>query len=437
MRSAALALRALVAAHWRWRVLRGARLGRWQARRAQQIVGYAWQHAPFYRAHWATDQRSAAAGWQTLPVVDKALMMANFDQFNTLGIGRAAALAVALQAEQSRDFSPTVGGVTVGLSSGTSGHRGLFLVSAAEQAMWAGTILARTLHRWRPGYRVAFFLRSNSNLYEQVASRWLEFRYFDLMLPLTAATAALNAYQPDIIVGPPSLLALLADARRAGTLHAQPERLIAVAEVLEPQDRTALATTFGAPVHQIYQCTEGLLAASCRRGSLHVQSDVVALQWELLADGRAVPIVTDLWRTTQPIIRYRLNDVLRLADAPCACGGAFPVIAEIAGRCDDICEFVQPDGQLRPFFPDTIRRMLLLADERISDYQVIQRAPGQLDVYLELPPGASWASVADAVRRSVDATVAQYGCVAPLLAVRAGLPPRPADQKRRRVVRER
>lgn len=48
--------------------------------------------------------------------------------------------------------------MTVGLSSGTSGNRGLFLVSEREQDAWTGTVLAKLLPGglWRKA-RIAFF----------------------------------------------------------------------------------------------------------------------------------------------------------------------------------------------------------------------------------------------------------------------------------------
>lgn len=422
-------------ARWRWQVLRGPRLQRFQERRARLIVRYARRHAPFYRAHW---QGHDPADWRALPTVDKQAMMANFDGFNTRAIRAEAALALALEAELRRDFTPTLDGLTVGLSSGTSGHRGLFLVSPWEQAAWAGTLIARTLPalRRRP-YRVAFFLRSNSNLYERLGGRLIRFRYFDLMLPIAEAVAALNGFAPDILVGPPSLLALLAAERARGALRIAPERLISVAEVLEPQERARLAATFAAPVHQIYQCTEGLLAVSCRAGALHVQEDLVALQYAPLADDplHVTPIVTDLWRRTQPIIRYRLNDVLQLDPRPCACGGAFQVIRAIEGRCDDVCYFAARSGGARPFFPDTIRRMILLSSPDIVDYQAVQERCGQLRIHLALPPGASFDAVAAAVRASVAATVAQYDCRPALVTIEPGIPPAAPGIKRRRVQR--
>ena len=427
--------RHFLAAHWRWRTLDAAAVARFQEQRARAAVDYAHSHSPFYRDHWAGHN---LADWRTLPTVDKATMMANFDRFNTVGVTRTAALDAAMRAEQSRDFRPTVGPYTVGLSSGTSGHRGAFLVSPAEQGAWAGLILARALHRLRRGgVRVAFFLRSFSNLYAQANGRLVKLRYFDLMTPLPTAVTQLNDFQPHIVVAPPSLLALLATTQEQGDLRLAPERLISVAEVLEPQDELRLKATFQAPVHQIYQCTEGLLAVSCARGSLHIQEDVVALQLEPLDASGAwcTPIVTDLWRRTQPILRYRLNDVVRLAPAPCPCGSPFRVLATIAGRCDDLCYFFDRAGQRRPVFPDTLRRALLLSSPAILDYTLVQTHDGALTAHLLVDPAAAFSEVAGTVGATVQATLARYDLQPAALTVVAGLPLRPPDAKRRRVQR--
>jgi phenylacetate-CoA ligase len=432
------AVRHFLAAHWRWRTLDPIALQAFQEQRARRIVHFAAEHSPFYRDHWHGCDLS---DWRSLPTVNKALMMAHFDGFNTRGVARTEAMQVALQSERSRDFAPTVRGLTVGLSSGTSGHRGLFLVSPQEQAMWAGVILARTLHGLRlRRTRVAFFLRSHSNLYAQVNGALLQLRYFDLMTPLAEAVAALNHYKPHIVVGPPSLLGLLADAQEASSLRIRPQRLISVAEVLEPQDERRLANCFQTPVHQVYQCTEGLLALSCPHGSLHLQEDIVAMQCESLpaepgGAARVTPIVTDLWRRTQPIIRYRLNDVLQLADRPCACGNCFRVITRVEGRCDDVCYFLQHDGARRPFFPDTIRRAVLLAEAAVADYQAVQERDGQLHIHLALPPDADPSAACHAVTVSVMAAVQQYGCRSPLVEVDTHLLPLPPGSKRRRVQR--
>ena len=64
------------------------------------------------------------------PLMDKAQMMRHFDGMNTAGLTLAEVLACAQEAERSRNFRPLVRGYGVGLSSGTSGGRGVFAVSA-------------------------------------------------------------------------------------------------------------------------------------------------------------------------------------------------------------------------------------------------------------------------------------------------------------------
>ena len=433
-------LRHYLGARGRFTRLEDATLTAFQDARARQQVAFALAHSPFYRQHW---QEADLTDWRTLPMVDKQRMMANFTTFNTRGVAGETAMAVALRAEESRDFRPMVPGtnLTVGLSTGTSGHRGMFLVSPQEQAAWAGALLARVLpgSLWRrQGWKVTLFHRAPSNLYERVRGRFVTLCYHDLMQPLPVAVAALNTEQPHLLLGPPTLLARLADERWAGRLRICPEQVVSVAEVLEPQDAERIAAAFNLPaLQQIYQCTEGFLAASCTHHRLHIMEDLVALQTEDLGEGRVTPLVTDLWRTTQPILRYRLGDVLTLAPpGRCACGSAFRVIERIEGRQDDLCYFLTPAGEPVCFYPDTVRRAILLASGQITDYAVRQTQPGAALVFLELVPGADRVVTEEAVRASFTRVLASYGCQPTALAFQSSLPPARPGAKRRRIQNE-
>ena len=86
-------------------------------------------------------------------------------------------------------------------------------------------------------------------------------------------------------------------------------------------------------------------------------------------------------------------------------------------------------------FPDLIRRMILLSSPDIVDYQATQGQCGALQIYLDLLPAADWAAVAQALRRSVQETLAAYDCVAATIEISRGLLPLPAGAKRRRVWR--
>lgn len=426
-----------VGARLRFRLLRGPALAAYQNARARRLLEFAARHSPFHAQRF---QGHDINRWRQLPAIEKQDMMKNFSSYNTAGILLEAAMQVAVEAEESRVFTETMSGLTVGLSSGTSGHRGIFLVSRLEQLRWAGEILSHTLPGIRAkGWRVAMFMRSNSNLYETLSSRWLRFEYFDLLTPLKESVEKLNRFQPDVLVGPASLLSLLRREKTDGRLSIAPIRVISVAEVLEPQDKEALKGAFAVPVHQIYQCTEGLIAACCERGSLHILEDVIAVDLEVLDQDeesiRAVPVITDLWRTTQPIIRYRMNDVIVVEKRPCGCGSAFRVLRAIEGRYDDVLFARDADGALKPVFADLVRRILLLASDRITDYLVVQRTLSAWDVNLDLDSQEDFQMLAHSLEQRFQNTLAGYGLVAPQINVALGVPARDPLAKKRRVRR--
>ena len=100
-----------------------------------------------------------------LPIMDKTMFMEHFNDINTVNIDKQQAMDFAIECEKSRKFDKKLNGVTVGLSSGTSGHRGIFLVSDKERALWAGAMLAKALPKGRLfGVKFAFFMRANSEL---------------------------------------------------------------------------------------------------------------------------------------------------------------------------------------------------------------------------------------------------------------------------------
>lgn len=359
---------------------------RHQEKRLAQQLEFVRGHSPFYRLYYeGLDVRGTLESVALLPTIDKQLMMEQFDSLNTRGFTREEAFEVALKAENSRNFQPMLNDVTVGLSSGTSGSRGLFLASESERSQWAGVVLAKLLPRGLfQAERIAFFLRANSNLYESVSSKRIDFQFFDLSDSLQEHIRRLNDLLPTILVGPPSLLRILADHIEKELLHIKPIKVISVAEVLDPLDQNYLEKVFGMTMHQVYQCTEGFLASTCEQGTLHLHEDLLLFEKQFLDEGHTkfTPILTDLYRRTQPLIRYELNDILTLKEQPCSCGSPMTAIAQIEGRSDDLFYFPSHKGQLHRIFPDFIRRSVITSSLNIKEYKVIQHSLTLLEVQL-------------------------------------------------------
>lgn len=322
--------------------------------------------------------------FKKLPLMDKKIMMENFNILNCVGIDRDKALEIAINGEKSRNFNEKLNGISVGLSSGTSGARGLFVVSDDERALWAGGVLAKFLPKRNIfGHKIAFFLRADNNLYETIDSKAIKFRYFDIMKDMDENIEVLQKYQPTILVAPPSVLILLAQAQENGELDVHPAKIISVAEVLTKEDENYFKKVFRLDIiHQAYQCTEGFLGHVCECGSFHLNEDIIYVEKEDLGGGRFVPIITDFMRRSQPIIRYRLNDILVEDKKKCPCGSQATVIKKIEGREDDIFIFKGRNDKQITVFPDFICRCVIYVPG-IKNYKVVQENENAVTVYLD------------------------------------------------------
>ena len=402
---------------WRSR----AELEKWQEKKIGRFIRQIRKQSP-----WLARQLALHGDWRAIPPIDKRAFMAQFNDINTAGLDREEAMELALRAERERDFSPTLRGITVGLSTGTSGNRGLFLASKRERAQWVAAVFLKVLKPWTWGrkVKVAFFLRANSNLYNAVQSRLVEFRFFDLLRQESELVQGLQAFQPDVVVAQPSLLDMLARAATRSELHITPGNIISVAEVLDPETEERVSRVFGLRIDQVYQCTEGFLGCTCKAGTLHLNEEFVHIGQDWLDEGktRFQPIITDFTRTTQPVIRYLLNDVLVLRPTPCPCGSPMLAIDRIEGRSDDMFELADRQGNLRRVYPDFLRRAVAEAGDSITEYRIIQDGPSHLKILLDLEAGATIEATGAALRQSFRLMEDSLGLASLHLDISTGIP---------------
>lgn len=329
--------------------------------------------SPFYKPY-------ADKPFHEWPMCNKNIMMTHFDEINTVGIKKEEALALAFQAEETRDFAPLIGNISVGLSSGTSGQRGLFITSPKERDAWAGIMLAKLLPDGLLRHeRIALFLRANNRLYETLnKGKKIQFHFFDLLHDFAAHIKTLNQLQPTILIAPATVLTLLASD---AALKIHPKKIVSVAEVLEPQDEQKIVAAFSCKVSQAYQCTEGFLGISDNTNpGLILNEEFILIEKEWIDETRFVPIITDLMRTSQPIVRYRLDDIL-VVDTKIT--GPKTRIKKIEGRVGDTL-YGRSGDQYIPIFSDLIRQRIASYPEPIDDYQLTQVS--LQEIHIEITP---------------------------------------------------
>jgi phenylacetate-coenzyme A ligase PaaK-like adenylate-forming protein len=263
-----------------------------------------------------------------LPVMTKAEMMHSFDDVVT---DRRLTRAVAEDAITATTTVPRPidGELIVLASGGSSGIRGLFCFDVAAFAEYAASIVrpaaarraaAGPQERGGPTVIVAAAsaIHATGAAPALLAGSLMEFVPVAVTRPVEEIVARLNELQPAVLFGYPSMLAVLAGEQLAGRLHIAPRSVTANSETLQESHRSVIRDTFGVPVANTYGSTEGLVGASPpdHRAMTFASDCCIA---ELVdEDDQPVPpgmtsaavLVTNLFNTVQPIIRYRLEDRL-------------------------------------------------------------------------------------------------------------------------------
>lgn len=273
------------------------------------------------------------------PIMEPRDLRTGFADWNTLGLTREQAEAAARDAETGGD-GMALPGVSAGFSTGSSGSPGLFLNSGTERATYLGHLLARLLPARdliRP-LRIALCLRADNRLYQDAGKTGrIRFLFVGLGDAPLLRFHKLQDFHPDILIAPPHVLADLAYRTEASRKTWPLTRLFYGAEPLDEAEGAWIGSMLGARPDPLYQATEGFIAAPCRHGTLHLNEDVLIVEREPVpGTDRFVPVVTDLRRTSQPMIRVRLGDLLQPLERACACGSPLMAIHPVEGRLEDL-----------------------------------------------------------------------------------------------------
>lgn len=393
------------------------RLEAHQARALAALRAHAYAHSPFYQRHHAGHFDRPL---HELPILTKAMLMANFDEVTTDRDVRRQGVEshVATMAGDGRYLDR----YWVNATSGSTGRPGLFLFDEPAWARvmggfaraydWAG--IGFRLHRRRKLAVVASSLpwHMSARVAASAPRLWTPTLRLDARTPMGELVAALNAWQPETLIGYASMIGALAGEQLAGRLRIAPMAVLSSSEVLTAIMRQAAESAWGAVVFEEYASTEtGMIAAECshHRG-LHMVEDeviieVVTAQGEPVGPGQSGDklLVTCLFNRAQPLIRYELSDMVRLATEQCPCGRPYRLIDGIQGRQEEVLCLPGPGGQPVRIHPNTFHQALeLLALEK---WQVVQQREA-LTVFLE---GRENASLTSSVSQAVLAALAALG----------------------------
>jgi len=395
--------------------------------RLRDLLRVALERSPWHRDRLAgiDPDTLVEEDLQAIPPMTKDDLMANWDRIVTdrrLTLDRAERHLAGLRSDAYLldEFHAVVSG-------GSTGRRGVFAFGWRPWAVaFAGFMRPAMWDRAADPEvgampnRIAMVAAGTSShmtaaLGQTFASPSAEVRPFPVILPMEQIVAGLNDYQPTMLMGYPSALALLAVEARDGRLKVAPRRVASTSEPLLPHVRASVEEAFCAPVANMWGTSEaGPMGIGCWRSpGLHLCDDLVIIE-PVDAAGRPVPpsttsdriYVTAISNPTLPLIRLEITDRVTVLDEPCSCGSAHRRIADIGGRVEDSLAY--PGGVL---VHPHVFGAVILKEPAMIEYQVRQTPAGG-DVLVVGAVGD-----AAAVAREIEAGLAGAGIADPSVAV--------------------
>jgi putative adenylate-forming enzyme len=407
-------------------------LVRFQYQQLTSIVTYAIHHSPFYQELYkniGSDQRILL---NELPIIDKATMMENFDQFVTDPRLKLKELQVHIS-QLTRD-EYYLGEYRVLTTAGSSGMKGIFVFNRKE---WSTTLAStfrlsfitgatiRFPNRWRiihifPDSPIHYSHRATVSGDHCLVKR----RSLNVTSSIEDLVNDLNTFQPEVIGTYPSIASLLAIEQLEKRLNIHPKFVATAGEVRTKEMERNIREAWGVIPFNAYGMTEGGgLGCDCpfHRG-IHLFEDLFIVE---VVDEKNQPVpdgspgykllLTNLFNFTQPLIRYEVSDMLTMSTEPCPCGRPFRLIAEVEGRSDDIIYLQTPQGGSVPIHPIHFRSPMG-AFQDIKEYRILHEDDG-INIGIVLREGASGEEVANKLRTNLKKKIESVGAICPEIRV--------------------
>ena len=362
-----------------------------QQKRLRKLVQYARENSPYYRERYAN--LGTEYTLSDLPPVTKSEMMANFD--DVLTDRRITMERINAFTEDLDHIGRMIDDrCLIFKTSGSTGNPAVVLYDQQMIDVSSAVAAFRTFARkedfqkfMKHGKKTAgvfadygFYLACGMSRYLQLKMPRQKTKItVDVNAPESEIIKQLNDFQPSMLSGYPSNLALLADFE---DLDIHPDVVITGGELLTDEIRKKLTKKFGCYVQTHYSCTEGgEIACECEQQHLHINEDWVIVE-PVDQNYQPVPfgeqsdkvLITNLANTIQPFIRYELTDRIIVHDETCSCGRSTRWL-EIEGRTDDILEF--RDGVR--IAPMSLYKILEEV-KPIRRFQLVQRAEDAVEV---------------------------------------------------------
>lgn len=351
-----------------------------QNQRLRKLLRYAYAHSAYYHRTFEeagiTAARIDSAPIDQFPVIDKQQLMEHFDQLVTENDLTQAGL---LQYDKSGSDALYLGKYHVVHSSGSTGIPRYFvydeqawnqmLPGIVRGALWGMSMPAiLKLLAGRP--RILYIAATNGRyggsmaVGDGIKGVGAEQRFLDIDTPLGRWAETVEAFKPDILIGYPSAMKILAELLKTENTALSIKRVISCGEPLGPELRKFLESTFHAPVMNFYGASESLALGVEPNAAdgMFLFDDLNLVE---IKDGEMY--ITCLYNFAQPLIRYHITD--QLLPRKYSASHPFSRSDVLLCRNEDVLWFEPANGRREYLHPLSIEGFCL---NGLLDYQFQQ-----------------------------------------------------------------
>lgn len=390
-----------------------------QDQKLRRLLHYAWEHSAYYRRTFEhagiTEDQLDILPLSCFPTMGKQVLLAHFDELITLPEVTQEELR-KFDEEIEADRKPYNGKYHVVHSSGSTGKPGYFvydenawnsmLTGIIRAALWNMTmpqILKLLLKRPRIVYIAATDGRYGGAMavgdgIDGVGAKQM---YLDIKTPLNQWVEKLSEFRPNIVIGYPSAVKIMAELVERGEVKADVEKVISCGEPLGTGLRNYLEQIFHTEVVNVYGASESLalgVEMDPKEGMI-LFDDLNVIEME-----SGVMYLTSLYNFAQPLIRYRLSDHLTLKAADETDRYPFTRAVGLLGRNEDILWFEDGSGNREFLHPLAIEGFCI---EGLKDYQFRQITQDSFEMYAEITAEASKSMIRSEMMRQMGRILAE------------------------------
>jgi phenylacetate-CoA ligase len=285
----------------------------------RKLISHAFRNSKFYNDLYSragiSKEILSTITIEKIPCIDKKILMNNFNDIVTKKDLKKDDIIRFIETNKN-PLDLYKNKYQIVNSSGSSGNIGIYVYSMLEYIEAFSCSTRMDLFKFGKRNKVAYYAGVDDRFggvslvlhgKRGLLKKFYDICLLDMNLPLEKIIEDLNEFNPSILIGYGSGLAILAKAQNDGRLRIKPDIIENGGEGLKDGDFRLISETFNAPIVNMYASVEcyHLGIGKDAYDGIYLMDDFNYI--EIMDDHI---LVTNLYNYTQPIIRFRIDDRL-------------------------------------------------------------------------------------------------------------------------------